>query len=47
MARTGRPITKLELSDDERTELRDRLAVRKAPADEKLRIRIVLSCADG
>lgn len=47
MARTGRPITKLELSDSERAQLRDRLAVRKAPADEKLRIRIVLSCADG
>jgi transposase len=47
MARTGRPITKLELSDGERAELCDRLAVRKAAADEKLRIRIVLSCADG
>jgi len=47
MARTGRPVTKLALTDDERAELRTRLAVRKAPADEQLRIRVVLGCADG
>jgi len=47
MARTGRPVTKLALTDDERAQLRTRLAVRKAPADEKLRIRVVLGCADG
>jgi hypothetical protein len=34
MARSGRPVTKLELSDSERAELRARLAVRKAPADQ-------------
>jgi len=45
--RSGRPVTKLELSDSERTELHTHLAIRKAPADEKLRIRIVLSCADS
>ena len=39
MARTGRPVTKLSLTDEERAELMARLAVRKAPADEKLRMR--------
>ncbi|QDQ29178.1 IS630 family transposase [Chitinimonas arctica] len=47
MTRTGRPIKKLELSEEQRRELNARLALRKAPADEKLRIQIVLSCADG
>jgi hypothetical protein len=47
MAKKGRRITKLELSTDERAELRARLALRKGPADEKLRMRIVLGCADG
>jgi len=47
MATRGRPVAKLELSAEERAELRTRLAVRKGPADEKLRMRIVLACADG
>jgi transposase len=47
MKRLGRPITKLEISAQERRELLLQLAVRKAPEDEKLRIRIVLACADG
>ena len=47
MARPGRPITKLEITDVERTELKARLRIRKGPEDEKLRIRIVLGCADG
>ena len=47
MARTGRPPTKLEITDAERAELEARLRVRKAPEDEKLRMRIVLGCADG
>lgn len=47
MARTGRPATKLVMTEAERAELMARLAIRKAPADEKLRIRIVLGCADG
>lgn len=47
MARTGRPVTKLVVTDAERAELKSRLAIRKAPADEKLRVRIVLGCADG
>jgi len=47
MARTGRPVTKLVVTDAERAELMARLAIRKAPADEKLRARIVLGCADG
>jgi transposase len=46
MAR-GRPTTPLALTDEERAELMRRLAIRKAPADEKLRIRIVLGCAEG
>ena len=33
--------------DAERAELKVRLRVRKAPEDETLRMRIVLSCADG
>lgn len=47
MAHAGRPPTKLQLSDAERAELKARLRVRKAPEDEKLRMRIVLGCADG
>jgi transposase len=47
MARPGRPVTKLLITDAERAELKARLRVRKAPADEKLRMRIVLGCADG
>lgn len=47
MAKMGRPICVLILTPEERVELMSHLAVRKAPADEKLRIRIVLGCADG
>jgi transposase len=47
MPRTGRPPRKLIITAEERAELLARLAIRKAPADEKMRIRIVLSCADG
>lgn len=47
MAKMGRPICVLTLTPEERVELMNQLAVRKAPADEKLRIRIVLGCADG
>jgi transposase len=47
MAKTGRPVTTLAITQSERAELLARLAVRKAPADEKLRIRIVLACAEG
>lgn len=47
MARTGRPVTKLQITDAERAELTARLRVRKAPEDEKLRMRIVLDCAAG
>ena len=47
MAHPGRPATKLQMTDAERAELHARLRVRKAPEDEKLRMRIVLGCADG
>src|SRR5512135_1350550 len=47
MKRLGRPVARLEISAEERRELLLQLAVRKAPEDEKLRIRIVLACADG
>lgn len=47
MAKRGRPASTLAITDQERNELLARLAIRKAPADEKLRIRIVLGCADG
>lgn len=47
MARPGRPITKLTLTPEEHEELSARLRVRKAPADERLRMRIVLGCAAG
>lgn len=47
MAQRGRPVTTLLITDAERAELKMRLQVRKAPEDEKLRVRIVLGCADG
>lgn len=47
MATKGRPVSSLKLTPDERVELMSRRAIRKAPADEKLPIRIVLGCADG
>ena len=47
MAHAGRPATKLQITDTERAELTAQLRVRKAPEDEKLRMRIVLGCADG
>lgn len=47
MATAGRPAKTLQMTDTERAELRRWLAVRTASADEKLRIRIVLGCADG
>lgn len=47
MARTGRPVTKLAITAEERSELMKHLAIRKGPADEKLRIRVVLGCADA
>ena len=47
MAHPGRPATKLQITDAERAELHARLRVRKAPEDEKLRMRIVLGCANG
>lgn len=47
MARTGRPIKALALKAKDRVELMARVVVRKIPADEKLRIRVVLGCAAG
>ncbi|MCS4511938.1 IS630 family transposase, partial [Xylophilus ampelinus] len=47
MTRSGRPPKVLEVTQSERAELLARLAIRKAPTDEKLRIHIVLGCADG
>jgi len=47
MARTGRPPKLLTLTSEESAELTNRLKLRKAPADEKIRIRIVLACAAG
>ena len=47
MANTGRPTTTPALTEEERAELMVRLAVRKATADERLRIRIVPACAQG
>ncbi len=49
MAHAGRPATKLQITDTERAELTAQLRVRKAPEDEKLRMRmrIVLGCAYG
>jgi transposase len=43
----GRPIALLKLTPTEHAELKAQLRVRKAPADEKLRIRIVLGCSEG
>lgn len=43
----GRPIAGLMITDSERVDLSSRLRTRKGPADEKLRIRIILGCADG
>ena len=47
MTRTGRSIKKLLLTPAEHAELEALLRVRKGPADEQLRIRIVLGCAEG
>ena len=47
MARTGRPPKLLMLTSEESLELTNRLKLRKAPADEKIRIRSVLACAAG
>ena len=47
MAKTGRPLVGLVITDAERAELKARLARRKWPSDEKLRMRIVLALADG
>lgn len=47
MAKMGRPPAGLMISDAERAELRSRLARRKGPSDEKLRMRIVLALANG
>jgi hypothetical protein len=38
---------KLTVTPEERAELMKHLAIRKAPADEKRRIRVVLGCAEG
>ena len=47
MAKTGRPPAGLLITDAERAELKARLARRKWPSDEKVRMRIVLALADG
>lgn len=47
MARNGRPPLGLQLSDEERTELRSRFNSRKGATDEKFRIRIILALAGG
>ena len=47
MAKTGRPVTTLPLTGEERAGLKARLAVRKAPADEKCRMRVMPACADA
>lgn len=47
MAKTGRPPAGLSITDSERSDLMARLARRKGPSDEKLRMRIVLALADG
>lgn len=47
MKQRGRPVKPLELTDEERRELTERLRLRKSPSDEKMRIGIVLCCADG
>ena len=38
MAHPGRPVTKLQITDAERAELKMRVRVRKAPEDEKRRM---------
>lgn len=47
MAKMGRPAAGLNMSDAERAELKARLARRKWPSDEKLRMRIVMALAEG
>jgi transposase-like protein len=47
IVKRGKPVTSLTVTTSERAELERRLAMRKVPADMHLRIRIVLSCADG
>jgi phage protein D len=47
MAKTGRPLVGLVITDAERAELKARLARRKWPSDEKLRMRIVLGWRMG
>lgn len=47
MLKRGRPIKKLELTQTERNELESHVKLRKGPADERVRIGIVLACADG
>jgi transposase len=47
MLKRGRPIAKLEVTPIQQAELAKRLAARKGPVDEKLRIQIVLACAGG
>jgi transposase len=47
MAKTGRPPIGLVITEAERAELNARLARRRWPSDEKLRMRIVLALADG
>jgi transposase len=47
VVKRGRPVHRLVVSEEERNELQSRLNVRKGPSDEKLRIRIVLGCAQG
>ena len=47
MVKRGRPTKRLLVTDAERQELQSRLNLRKGPSDEKLRIRIVMSCARG
>ena len=47
MAKKGRPVKGLEITAAERADLEARLARRKWPSDEKLRMRIVLALGDG
>ena len=47
MARTGRPVKKLVLTEAEKSELLERLKIKKGPADEKMRIQVVLRSAEG
>lgn len=46
-AKRGRAASMLKIIHRERVELLAHLAIRKAPADEKLRIRIVPGCAES